>query len=161
MRYVSAAACAFLIAAAIPSKSLAAYAGNVTVNGSGTCSEVSGTFPARVSFVTSSTETVYYITFIVPLPSPAPPQYLTQTLVFLNGTNSTAYAADPQLFGTLGEPTGSWSGPISSNANILSLGSNLVLQSNGSTTGTPLVVSVAFNGGTCTLDDVGLLFNQN
>jgi hypothetical protein len=90
------------------------FYGNVTAVGSGSCSEINGTFPTNASLdtVTNSSGTFnrYYLKFIIPNPAVTGEiNYLTAVFSAL-GTETFVY--DPQLFETTDPVTGNYSGTI-------------------------------------------------
>jgi hypothetical protein len=114
------------------SQAFQAFYNNVTANGSGTCSAISGTFPVIANYNNTSTSSatyqVFQLKFLLSGTSLTPsPQYSSASL---NNRNDIFRMYDPQLFGTTLGISGTYTGSITV-VPIGSTGDELILQIGG------------------------------
>ena len=143
---IAAATSAFAILS-ISSSLATSNAGNVTAQGSGSCSAITGTFPAFGAVNTVGGKTQYSVTLLI-TPSGGTPQTVTDT--FTPSTGALA-SYDTQLFGIT---SGTYSGSISVNSFGV-----LVLGSTGTSSGTSVTLNTPISGApACVIQLFGQLF---
>ena len=98
------------------------FFGNVSAQGSGSCSAITGSFPLQATYSTNSAgANTYYLNILIQVANGSggtTQQYLMDVL----SPNGSYTAYDPNLFGTFNTIPGTYTGPILASSSSLILG---------------------------------------
>ena len=123
-------------------------AGNVTAQGSGSCSAITGTFPAFGAVTTINGKTVYTVTLLI---TPKGGTLQTVEDLFTPANNNALQSIDTQLFGNT---AGTYTGAIGVNGFAV-----LVLGSTGTASGTKVTLDTPIPGAAdCVITLYGQLY---